>query len=870
MTIQPGTDIGRYHILEQLGEGGMAVVYKAYDTRLETEVAVKVIRTERLIPEYRERTLKRFQIEAKKMAGLQHPNIVNVKDYGDFEGVPYLVLEYVPAGTLKERLGKPIPSDEAARLLIPVAQALAYAHGRGLVHRDVKPSNILITESGEPMLTDFGIAKVLISEETLDLTMTGMGVGTPEYMAPEQAEGKEIDARADIYSLGVIFYELVTGRKPFTADTPMGVIIKQIHDPLPMPSQYIENIPEEVERVLFKALTKDPAARYESMDDLVKALRRLAANEDRYTPRQAEAAIPGYEERVIPDAGEEIGKPRVKAKEKKPFGMRWLIGALGVVGIGLIIFAGIKLIGGGAEPQLSAPLPDPTPTDTSAVLNDQKSPDEFKVAFLTDGSLAASDAEKGFIDLGWDGCLMARDELGIEVTALDAIEYDDLESNVQKMAEAGYDLIVGGSFLLSDAVNAVAPDYPDTKFVVVEGYAEGDNLQNITIAANEGSFLVGAIAAGMSKTGTIAFIGGMEIPVIEAFEAGYIAGAKAIDPGITVLSGYIGNFTDVAASKELALSQFAQGGDVNYAVAGAGGFGAIEAAQEYGFYAIGVDTDMDSLAPGTVLTSMLKRVDLGVFEAIKAAYEGKFESGYKLYDLSDGGVGITEMKFTQDIIPAELLAVVDVLAMKIKNGEIIVPMTVAEANTFTYAGQLAQSELLFEEDFEVIRYQKGFIPTGWHQWQVIEEEDGNNHVLSINMENSELFPEQYEFGNTSWQNVKVSYRVKIVQCGSKTGGGALIDLGAKYYLNMSCRFDQIYFNQWIDPPNIKEINIDVSENKWYQIMIDNSHSQLSIFVDGIQVAEILDFSTYPGKFGFSTDPGSVIYFDDIQVVQGNP
>ena len=279
MTIQPGTDIGRYHILEQLGEGGMAVVYKAYDTRLETYVAVKVIRSEKFTIENTARALKRFQIEARKMAQLNHPNIVKVMDYGEFEGSPYLVMPFLSGGTLKQKLGKPLAWQEAIRILLPIADALSYAHEKGLVHRDIKPSNILITEGGQPMLSDFGVAKVLESEETLDLTTTGMGVGTPEYIAPEQASGKAVDHRMDIYALGVVLYEMLTGRVPFTADTPMAVIIKQVTEPLPQPRTFAPNLPEEVERVLFKALAKDPKDRYSDMNELASAMSRIQISE---------------------------------------------------------------------------------------------------------------------------------------------------------------------------------------------------------------------------------------------------------------------------------------------------------------------------------------------------------------------------------------------------------------------------------------------------------------------------------------------------------------------------------------------------------------------------------------------------------------
>ena len=261
-----GQSLGRYHILEQLGEGGMAIVYKAYDTRLERDVAVKVIRTEKLTIETMGKTLKRFEREAKALAKLTHPNIVPITDYGEHDGKPYLVMPYLPGGTLKQKLGKPIPWEDAVRLLIPIARALHYAHQQGIIHRDIKPSNILITQSGEPMLTDFGIAKILLdTEETADLTGTGMGVGTPEYMSPEQFQGKGVDARTDVYSLGVVLYEMITGRKPYQADTPAAVLIKQVTEALPRPKSFVPDLPDAMEKMLLKALAKNKEDRFQDV-----------------------------------------------------------------------------------------------------------------------------------------------------------------------------------------------------------------------------------------------------------------------------------------------------------------------------------------------------------------------------------------------------------------------------------------------------------------------------------------------------------------------------------------------------------------------------------------------------------------------------
>jgi len=345
-----GQSLGRYHILEQLGEGGMAIVYKAYDTRLETDVAVKVIRTENILPSVLERALKRFEREAKALAKLNHPNIVKVIDYGEYEGKPYLVMPYFPSGTLKQKLGKPMPWGEALQILLPIAEALDYAHSQNMVHRDVKPSNILLTERGQPMLTDFGIAKVLDIEETMDLTGTSAAVGTPEYMAPEQATAKTADHRADIYALGIVLYEMVTGRKPYQADTPMAVMIMHARDPLPRPSQYVPGLPERVEKVLLNALAKNPADRYQSMAGMGNALEEPTGG----TPEQKPS------KRIVEPVLREKPKKAPKAKVSRSIS-KWVWWALlGVVGVGLVggVFNWISSDG------LAQLFPTPTKTST--------------------------------------------------------------------------------------------------------------------------------------------------------------------------------------------------------------------------------------------------------------------------------------------------------------------------------------------------------------------------------------------------------------------------------------------------------------------------------------------------------------------------
>ncbi|MBI9044277.1 MAG: serine/threonine protein kinase [Anaerolineaceae bacterium] len=268
-----GKDLGRYHIIEQIGEGGMATVFMGYDHRLDRNVAIKVIKTS---SQDEADFLKRFEREAKALASLAHPNIVKVHDYGDEDGIPYLVMEYIDGVTLKKKMGSPVHFQEAAKLILPIAQALDYAHQKKIIHRDIKPANIMVTHSNIPLLTDFGIAKMLAGDKATDLTKTGVGIGTPDYMAPEQGKGSKIDHRADIYALGIVFYELVTGKKPFRADTPMAIVVKHITEPLPRPKGFIEDLPDSVEKVIFKALAKNPDNRFQSMNEFYEALERLS------------------------------------------------------------------------------------------------------------------------------------------------------------------------------------------------------------------------------------------------------------------------------------------------------------------------------------------------------------------------------------------------------------------------------------------------------------------------------------------------------------------------------------------------------------------------------------------------------------------
>jgi serine/threonine protein kinase len=244
----------------------MASVYKAYHAALDRYVALKVLH-----PAFLEdpNFLARFQREARLVAKLDHPNIVPIFDYSEYEGRPYLVMKYIEGETLKARLTRgPISSYEISRIMGAVGAALSYAHKHGILHRDIKPSNVLLANDGGIYLADFGLARIAATgESTLS---TDMVMGTPQYVSPEQALGKkDLDEGTDIYSLGVMLYELVVGKVPFNADTPFSIIHDHIYTPLPMPSKVNPQVSAEVERVLLKALAKERRDRYPDIDSFV-------------------------------------------------------------------------------------------------------------------------------------------------------------------------------------------------------------------------------------------------------------------------------------------------------------------------------------------------------------------------------------------------------------------------------------------------------------------------------------------------------------------------------------------------------------------------------------------------------------------------
>jgi serine/threonine protein kinase len=362
--LQSGQMLGPYRIIDQIGKGGMATVYKAYQASVDRYVAIKVLPSQ--LAESKE-FAARFQQEARIIAKLEHPHILPVFDYGESDGTAYFVMRYLEAGTLKDRMeaGRPLPLNEIDRIFTQLTNALSYAHSQGVVHRDLKPANALIDSHGNIFLTDFGIAKLLESASPR-LTQTDAIMGTPAYISPEQAQSQPVDRRSDIYSLGIILYEMVTGQVPFVADTPLAVLFKHISDPLLPPSRVRPGIPPAIEQVILKALAKEPRDRFASVDEFRSAWKQALEAQEAVAREAPTEIMPG----TIPP-GQAQSRPvrstTTVAKAARPAG--WIIGC--VAGLCLLLTAGggVLFAANRLRPAFLNPATNtPPPTQTQAVV----------------------------------------------------------------------------------------------------------------------------------------------------------------------------------------------------------------------------------------------------------------------------------------------------------------------------------------------------------------------------------------------------------------------------------------------------------------------------------------------------------------------
>ncbi len=371
-----GKTFGSYQLVAPLGRGGMASVYRGYQQSIDRSVAVKVLPPEFL---HDPNFSARFVAEARTLARLTHPSILPLYDFGTANDVPYIIMPLMANGTLAERLGRgPLATAELLRVLTPMASALDYAHTQGVLHRDVKPSNILFDQHDTPFLADFGIAKAV--EATSGLTGTGV-VGTPDYMSPEQARGEQLDGRSDNYALAVVAYQCLTGHTLFKATTPMGVMLKHATEPPPPVRQARPDLPAAVDNVMQKSLSKRPADRYATATEFVRALAAsfVSVTSTAHPPsrpaematmleRPVTAARPApapLQQHTVMAPAEALAPPA----QKKSGAGKWLIlgGVIAVVAVlGVCVLGSGLLVGLMNVVSTSTPVPTdtPFPTDT--------------------------------------------------------------------------------------------------------------------------------------------------------------------------------------------------------------------------------------------------------------------------------------------------------------------------------------------------------------------------------------------------------------------------------------------------------------------------------------------------------------------------
>jgi len=366
--------IGRYEIKSELGRGGMATVYKAYDPRFEREVALKVLPREMMHdPSFR----IRFEREAKTIASLEHPAIVPVYDVGEEDEQPYFVMRHMTGGSLADKIEKgPVSLREAARLMDRLGPALDQAHSKGIIHRDLKPGNILFDPAGEPYISDFGIAKIAQSQST---TVTGGAIiGTPAYMSPEQAQGETIDGRSDIYALGVILYEILAGTQPYQATTPMAVVVKHITDPIPHILDTNPSLPSGIESIIEKAMAKNPDQRFSTAGEFSAALSALARGESAEEAlKTATMSVTRVQAAKTRMAGK-VDATRASSPRSGISPLVFAVPIIGVIVIGVLIVGGWFFFGGGIAglqptatvavilPATAAPQPTNTPEQPPA------------------------------------------------------------------------------------------------------------------------------------------------------------------------------------------------------------------------------------------------------------------------------------------------------------------------------------------------------------------------------------------------------------------------------------------------------------------------------------------------------------------------
>jgi basic membrane protein A len=680
------TLLERYFVEAFVGKGNMAEVYKVWDKQRATSLAIKVLREDLALDKV---FLRRFRREAETLTRLQHPNIVRCYGLEQDGRLVFMVMDYVEGQSLRHEiydLKSPMTPHQALEWMTPICSALHYAHAEGVIHCDVKPANVMLHSNGSVLVADFGIARM-----TDSATATMVGAGTPAYMSPEQVRGEDPIPQTDIYALGIVLYEMLTGgERPFTGEQaqtggPISEKVRweQLHLLPPSPRTFNPALSAEIESVVLRCLEKDPADRFQTSFDLLNALQNAAAEPTVPRVAQSRQPRPARQPEAPPAERPEppLAVPAAPARKISP--AVWIVvGGIALIGLALAALGGIPSGGspGGAgqnpaastevaqvvETQAVAVVPTEMPTSTVAATK------LFRVAVVA----PSAKNDLAFSQSMYDALVAVQKDMGQDKFRFSFSEnlfnIDDANAAIRDYAAQGYDLVIAHGSQYGAGLAEIAPDFPKTAFAwgtTVDTFSS-KGIKNVfayDVRSEQGGYVLGVMAARLSKHHVIGEIGPIEVGDAKLYIDGFKEGVLATDPTATDNSQYTGSFSDTTLFANAASTFMAAGADVltgsSEAVTGA-----ISVAKGRGVLWFGTQSDQSPLAPNIVVASQVYDWTAALEDMITSAQGGTF--GGKTYSLTLANGGLKIVYNPAYSLPADVKGASDAAIVGIGNGTI--------------------------------------------------------------------------------------------------------------------------------------------------------------------------------------------------------
>lgn len=666
--LRPGEPdrFGDYRVLGQLGQGGQGTVYLAESPTGE-RVAIKVLHAHHAMDEDVRRRFMREVTAARQVATFSTARVIEVNKAGDR---PYIVSEYIDGASLEQRVRElgPLSGDELVRLALGTVSVLAAIHGAGIIHRDFKPSNVVLGPDG-PRVIDFGIARALDSRTA---GTSGL-IGTPAYMAPEQIANEPPGPSADVFSWAATMVFAATGRPAFD-----GASLPAILHAVLATTPDLSGLPPTLRSLLERCLAKSPQDRPTAADIMLQLVGHGAEPPRSPTATPAQLAPPSTDPPGSPDPEPDPAYESGSIATDATGPSRRRTRRVGVAAVSVLLALAVSA---GLWRWTTSTAPSGTVSYGGAGSPSGNGLKKVGIAYDIGGR-----GDLWFNDSAAMGLDRARNQLGLsELKELEAVENEPeakKEERLRTLAEGGYDPVVAIGYAYSDSLKNVAPEFPHTRFAIIDSSVPtGTNISNLLFSEPQAGYLAGAAAALASKSGHVGFVGAVEDdPIVGNASAGFAAGAKSIKTDIKIDIRFVSrapNFTgynDPAKAKTIAADLFAAGTDVVFQAAGGSNPGIMAAAKAAGSHVIGAEADEARTAAaslrGLVLTSVIKRVDSAVFGFLRDYSTGSARSGRTVYDMRDAGIDYTTTNGQIDGITARL----DEIKRKIADGEITVPV----------------------------------------------------------------------------------------------------------------------------------------------------------------------------------------------------